>query len=125
MRISKGCNHHSAEKRRSPLQLQEAVGAEIDKFLKKGHNRRVEKISDKVFIQPVAVTVKKIKTVKIELDGRSLNIAILKQIYQMPNLDNLMEHVAEMIYSENDGEDMLYAYGQTDLYPGTARNCNF
>ena len=40
------------KRRRIPLQLQEAVEAEIDKLLKEGHIRRVKKISDEVFIQP-------------------------------------------------------------------------
>ena len=49
----------------------------------------------------------------------------------MLNLDNLMEQVAEIINSDNSGEvlftslDMLYAYGQTDLHPDTARHSNF
>ena len=112
------------QKRRGiPLQLQEAVEAEIDKLLEESHIRIVETVSDEVFIQPVVVTVKKDKTVKIALDARSLNNAILKEKYQMPNLDNLMEPVAEIINSDNQGEvlftssDMLYAYGQTDLHP--------
>ena len=90
--------------RRMPLQLQEAVEAEIDKLLKEGHIRRVEKISDKIFIQSVVVTVKMDKTVKIALDARSLNNAILKKKYQMPNLDNLMEQVAEIANDEKEGE---------------------
>ena len=47
--------------RRIPLQLQEAVEAEIDKLLKGGHIHRVETVSDEVFIQPVVVKVKKDK----------------------------------------------------------------
>ena len=49
----------------------------------------------------------------------------------MPNLDNLMEQVAEIINSDNQGEimftslDMLDANGQTELHPETARHCNF
>ena len=49
----------------------------------------------------------------------------------MPNLDNLMEQVAEIKNDEKEGEvrfmslDMLYAYGQTELHPETARLCNF
>ena len=49
----------------------------------------------------------------------------------MPNFDNLMEQVAEIIDSENDGEvrvtslDMLYAYGQTQFHSEPARHCNF
>ena len=117
--------------RRIPLQLQNAVKAEIDKLLKEGHIRKVDKISDEVFIQPVLVTVKKDKTVKIALDSRALNNAILKEKYQMLNLDNLMEQVAEIINGGTEGEvrftslDMQYAYGQTELHPDPARHCNF
>ena len=117
--------------RRLPLQLQAAVEKEIDKLLEEGHIKRVDKISDEVFIQPVVVTVKKDKTAKIALDARSLNNAILKEKYQMPNLDNLMEQIAEIINNDAEGEvlftslDMLYAYGQTELHPTTARHCNF
>ena len=84
-----------------------------------------------MFIQPVVVTVKKDKIVKIALDDRALNNAILKEKYQMPNLDNLMEQVAETINSEKEGEirftslDMMYVYSQTELHPETARLCNF
>ena len=60
--------------------MQEAVEAEIDKLLKEGHIRRVETVRDEVFIQPVVVTVKKDKTVKIALDARSMNNAILKKV---------------------------------------------
>ena len=49
----------------------------------------------------------------------------------MPNLDNLLKQVGEMINSGKEGEvrftslDMMYAYGQTELQPETARHCNF
>ena len=49
----------------------------------------------------------------------------------MPNLDNLMEQVAEIINDEKEEEvrftslDMMYAYGQTELHPETARHCSF
>ena len=49
----------------------------------------------------------------------------------MPNVDNLMEQVAEIINDENEGVviftslDMAYAYGQTELHPDKARYCNF
>ena len=77
------------------------------------------------------MAVKKDKTVKIALDARSLNNAILEEKYQMPNLDNLTEQVAEILNDEKEGEvrftslDMLYVYGQTELHPETARHCNF
>ena len=117
--------------RRIPLHLQHAVEAEIEKLLEEGHIRKVEKINDEVFIQPVVTTVKKDKSVKIALDDRSLNDAIQKDKYQIPNLYNLMEQVPEIINDESDGVviftslDMAYAYGQTELHSDTARHCNF
>ena len=113
------------------MQLQEFIEAEIDKLLKEGHIRRVETVRDEVIIQPVVETVKKNKTVKKALDARSLNNATLKEKDEMPNLDNLMKQVAEITNSDNQMEllltslDMLYAYGQTELHPGTARLCDF
>ena len=49
----------------------------------------------------------------------------------MPILENLMEQVAEIINSKADrivrftSLYMLYAYGQTELHPETAKYCNF
>ena len=48
----------------------------MDKLLAEGHIRRVETVSDEVFIQTVVINVKKDKSVKVTLDDRSLNKAI-------------------------------------------------
>ena len=63
--------------RRVPLQLQKAVDEEINNLIKAGHIERVDKISDEMFIQPVVITVKKDRSVKIAMDARSLNNAII------------------------------------------------
>ena len=78
--------------------------AQIEKLLKEGHIRKVERINDEVFIQPVVITVKNDKSFKVAIDARSLNGAIQKEKYQIRNLDNLMEQVAEIINEENEGE---------------------
>ena len=76
------------------------------------------------------ITVKKDKSVKIALDARALNQSIAKQKYQMPNLDNLIDMIAEEL-EERKGEawyssvDMTYAYGQVPLHELTKRHCNF
>ena len=98
--FKKCANYAQQEGRRILLQRQEAVEAEIDDLLKEGHVRRVEKINDEVVIQPVVITVKKDKTVKLAANARSLSDAILKDKHQMPDLDNLREHVAEIITQE-------------------------
>ena len=81
--------------RRIPIQLQEQVDKKIEKLLKERHIEKVDKIQDNVFIQPTVITVKKDKSVKIALDVRALNQSIAKDNYQMPNLDNLIDMIAE------------------------------
>ena len=116
--------------RRVPIQLQEQVDKEIEKLLKEGHIERVEKIQDDVFIQPTVITVKRDKSVKIALDARALNESIAKDKYQMPNLENLIDMIAEKVDKE-EGEtwyssvDMTYAYGQVPLHEVTKKHCNF
>ena len=116
--------------RRIPIQLQKAVDEEISRLLKEGHIEKIDEIKDDVFIQPTVITVKKDRSVKIALDARALNKAIDKDKYQMPNLDNLLDMVAEKLDTE-EGEawfssvDMTYAYGQVPLHQLTAKHCNF
>ena len=115
---------------RIPIQLQEQVDKEIEKLLKDGHIEKVDKIQDDVFIQPTVITVKKDKSVKIALDARALNESIAKDKYQMPNLDNLIDMIAEEL-EKSEGEawyssvDMTYAYGQIPLHELTKKHCNF
>ena len=116
--------------RRIPIQLQDQVDSEIQKLLKEGHIEKVDKIQDNVFIQPTVITVKKDKSVKIALDARALNESIAKDKYQMPNLENLIDMIAEEL-EKSQGEawyssvDMTYAYGQVPLHELTKRHCNF
>ena len=116
--------------RRIPIQMQKAVDSEIKRLLKEGHMERVDEIKEDVFIQPTVITVKKDRSVKKALDARALNKAIYKDKNQMPNLDNLMEMIAERLDNSN-GEvwyssvDLTYAYGQIPLHALTAKHCNF
>ena len=116
--------------RRIPIQLQNAVDAETKKLLKDGNIEKINEIKDDVFIQPTVITVKKDRSVKIALDARALNQEIEKDKYQMPNLENLLDMIAEKLNSSN-GEawystlDMTYAYGQGPLHLLTAKHCNF
>ena len=116
--------------RRIPLQLQYQVDKEIKHLLEHGHIEKVDTIKDDVFIQPVVITVKKDRSVKIVLDARALNNSMAKDKYQMPNLENLMDMIAEKINGK-EGEvwyssvDMKYAYGQVPLDESTAKHSKF
>ena len=117
--------------RRVPIQLQDAVQKEIERLLHEGHIERVKEVTDKQFIQPIVITVKRDKSVKIALDARALNKEVVKDKYQMPNLEHLVDMVAEQLDTENEGIawytslDMQYAYGQVPLNKETAKHCNF
>ena len=99
-------------------------------MLKEGNIEKINEIKDDVFIQPTVITVKKDRSVKIALDARALNQAIEKDKNQMPNLENLLDMVAEKLDTEK-GEawfssvDMTSAYGQVPLHLLTAKQCNF
>ena len=93
------------------------------------HSKNTE-IKEDVFIQPTVITVKKDRSLKIALDARALNQAIEKDKYQMPNLKNSLDMVADKLDVEK-GEawfssvDMTYAYGPIPLNLLTAKHCNF
>ena len=88
-------------------------------------------MTDKQFTQPVVITVKRDKSVKIALDARALNNELIKDKYQMPNLEHLVDMVAEQLDNLTSGQawytslDMRYAYGQVPVDEETARHCNF
>ena len=115
--------------RRVPVQLQKAVQKEIERLLEEGHIEKTNEKTDKQFIQPVAV--KKDKRVKIALDARAINNEIVKDKYQMPNLEHLVALVTEQLDNKEHENalhtslDMRYAYGRVPLAEETAKHCNF
>ena len=76
------------------------------------------------------ITFKRHRSVRIALDARYFNQAIDKDEYQMPNLEDLMDMVAEKLDNE-EGEawyssfDSTNEYGQVLLDALTDRHCSF
>ena len=64
---------------------------------KGGHIVKVDEIKENVFLQPTLITVKKDRSVKLALDARELNRNVVKDRNPMPNLDNLMDMIAEHV----------------------------
>ena len=129
--FKENCIPKQQKGRRIPLQLQNSVEKELEKLLKSGHIEKVSEIKHDVFIQPTVITVKRDKTIKIALDAREMNGNIKKDKYQMPNLEDLLNTLAETITAK-DGEkvwftsvDLKYAFGQVPLNPELAKHCNF
>ena len=117
--------------RRVPINLLDKVSDELKKLSEQGHIEKVQECSDKNFISPIVITVKKDKSVKLALDSKVLNKAIHKNKYQMPNIDTLIDSISQHINDSNHREnvyfstiDLKYAYSQLNLHPDTARHCN-
>ena len=91
---------------------------------------KVDEIKEDVILQPTVITVKKDRSVKTALDPRELNKNVKNDKYPMPNLDSLMEMIAQHVAKKTGHTfyttlDMTYAYGQVKLSEETAGHCNF
>ena len=118
--------------RRVPIKFLHKVSDELKKLSDQGHIEKIQEISDKNFISPIVITVKKDKSPKLALDSKVLNKAIHKNKYQMPNIDSLIDSISQHINDSNQGDnvyfstiDLKYAYSQLKLHPDTSRHCNF
>ena len=56
--------------RRIPIHLQERIEVELNKLIDQKHIIKLDKCSDKQFISPIVITVKKDQTVKLALDSK-------------------------------------------------------
>ena len=82
---------------------------------------KLDKCSDRQFISPIVITVKKDQTVKIALDSKKIKKFIQKNKSQMPNIELFLENIAEMVKSDKSKQtlfstlDLRYAYLQIQL----------
>ncbi len=116
--------------RRVPIGIQPQVDAEIKRLLEEGHIEKVNACTDDQFISPILITVKRDKSVKLALDARQLNKFIHRKKYQMPNIEELLDNIAQIITDTNGSVwftslDLKYAYGQITLSKETSLQCNF
>ena len=118
--------------RRVPINLLHKVSDEQMTLSDQGHIKKLQEWSDKNFISPIVITVKKNKSVKLDLDSKVLNKAIHKNKYQMPNIDSLFGSISQHINDSNQCDnvyfstiDLKYAHSQLKLHPDTSRHCNF
>ena len=115
-----------------PINLRPLVNEELKKLLAEKHIIKLNSCSDKNFITPIVVRVKRDKTVKLTLESKILNKSIHKNKNQMPNMDNLVDTIQQNLNTNVSHETayfstlhLNYAYSQLNLDPETARHCNF
>ena len=104
------------------------VDKEISKLLQQGHIDKLEECSDKYFVSPIVITVKKDGSVKLALESRELNKQVQKKKSQ---IKELMDTVGQTISERKTGDvyfstrDLTYAYGQLPINPKTSVQCSF
>ena len=109
--FDEGANITQQKGQRKPLQLQQAVDKENKNPLEAGHIKKIEKITDKMFIQAVVITIKKERSFKIALNIRSHYNVIWKNKISK----NLMEKVAEKFNSEERRRSLVQVPGYVVL----------
>ncbi len=84
--------------RRIPIALQDKVHEEIMRLLKNGHIKKLKACCDEEqFISPIVITVKKDGSLKLVLDSNKLNESVIKNKYQMPNIDELIDQMSQIV----------------------------
>ena len=92
-----------------PVHLRERVEKELNKLIDQKHIIKLDKCSDRQFISPIVITVKKDQTMKLALDSKSwtnlftrINIKYLQVVKSNKNQQTLFSTF-----------DLRYAYSQT------------
>ena len=114
--------------RRIPIHMQDKVQAELSKLLSKGHITKLDKCTSDCFIAPIVITVKKDDSIKLALDAKPINRQLFKNKYQMPNVDEILDGVSQIVTVGRlyfTVLDLKYAYSQIKLNAETAKQCNF
>ena len=114
-----------------PISLQDKVDNQIFWLINEGHIIKLQECSDKYFVSPIVITVKKDGSLKLALESRELNKQVHKNKYKMPNIDELVDGISQIIAEKKAGYvyfttlDFTYAYGQASLEKKTSEQCNF
>ena len=117
--------------RRVPITLQEKADKDIEKLLEQGHIQKLEECSDKYFISPIVIRVKKDGSIELTMESSELNKQVHKNKYQMLNIEEIIDIVGQTISERKQGDvfftttDLTYEYEQLPLNENTSKHCNF
>ena len=75
----------------------------MKKLLKEGHTKRLDKCTSDCFIAPIVKTVKKDDSIKLALDAKPINRQLFKNKYRLPNVDELLDGVSQIITANTNG----------------------
>ena len=111
--------------------IQDRVAGEIKNLGKDGHIEKLDKCTTDHFIAPIVLTTKKDSSIKLALNAKPMNDQILKTKYQIPNMHELIDSVAQIITKDVPGKvwftslDLKYAFSQLPLLSLTSNPFNF
>ena len=117
--------------RRIPIHIRGKVQKELDKLLSEGHITKLDKCTSDCFVASIVITVKQDDSIKLALDAKPINRQLYRNKYQMPNADELIDGVSQIVTAKTQGtlyftvHDLKYAYSQLRLTAETAKQCNF
>ena len=95
-----------------PVNFQERVEGKLNKLMDQNHIIKLDKCSDQQFISPIVITIKKDQTVKLALDSKKIKKFIHKNKYQMPNIELLLDNIAQVVKSDKSQQTL---YSTLDL----------
>ena len=82
---------------------QDKVEKEIEKLLTEGHITKLDKCTSDCFIAPIVITAKKDDSKKLAMDAKPINRQLFKNKYQMPNVDELIDGVSQIVTENKKG----------------------
>lgn len=101
--------------RRVPAPLEEATAAKIQNLLDRDIIEKVDGVAS--WISPMVIVPKVANEVRLCIDMRRANQAVLKEKYPMPILEDMLPHIGQgKIFSKLDIE---HAYHQMELAPNS------
>ena len=68
-----------------------------------GHITKLDKSTSDCFIAPIVITVKKDDSIKLAMDAKPINRQLFKNKYQMPNVDELIDGVSQIVTENKKG----------------------
>ena len=76
---------------------------ELDKLFSEVHITKLDKCTSDCFIAPIVITVKKDHSIKLAVDAKPINTKLYRNKYQMPNVDELIDGVSQIVTAKTQG----------------------
>ena len=93
--------------RRVPISLPGKVDKELNRLINERHVIKLQKCSDENFMSPVVITEKKDGSIKLALESSELKKQVHKNKYQIPDIDELVDAISQIIAERKAGVSLL------------------